>query len=186
MKWFKKIGAMMMMVCLLMTMTMPAHAITSSKSYRTGYSKGDVIKRTYGYKSSGRRRVTYTKKKYVYVSEKVILSKHVKGMTKWVSTEDVKSINQKYSQSIGASGNLEIVKAMKLNLSISADTTTTINFTIKESKGNYARVSLMCDYVQITYDEYTYNSSGAQTSRQTKTLLVPIKDTAVYYVEYSN
>ena len=53
-------------------------------------------------------------------------------------------------------------------------------------KGDYALLAIKCDFVQITYQHITYNQKGKQTGKTTKTVLVPIQNTAVYYVRYTN
>lgn len=185
MKWLKKFGALIMVFCLLVTsFVTPASAVSSSKTYKTGYKKGCVIQTTKGTTGSGRRRWTYTKTKDVYVSERVILDKFVRYDGAWHTTEDVEKLSVSNTKSIGVSGSLEITKKLKLSTSISVGTSVGATYKVNPKKGDLCRLALKCDYVEITYTHYTYNSKGKQTGKSTKTVLVPIPGSATYYVDY--
>lgn len=188
MKWFKKLGAMMM-VCLLCTMNVaPAQALSSSKSFTSGYAKGDVITKDYAYKYvvRGIKRGKYMRKKYVFQSERVILNKHAKEVGQWCLTEDVDRLTVTKSNSVSVSGSADIAKKMKLSTSVGVSVSSGASFKVNPAKGKYCRLSIMCDYLEVTYIVYTYNSSGKQIGKVTKTFLAPINNTATYYVQYKN
>lgn len=187
MKWLKKISVLLATLCLLFTSTItPALAVSSSKTYKTGYKKGYVIQTTKGYANSARRRWTYTKTKDVYVSERVILDQFVRYDGTWHSTEDVEKLSVTNTKSISMSGSTSIAKCLNLSTSISAGTSVGATYKVNPNKGDLCRLALKCDYVEITYTHYTYNSSGTQTGKSTKTVMVPIPGTATYYVVYDN
>lgn len=188
MKWLKKFGALLMMiVVLLSSFTLDAAAVSSSKKYKTGYTKGYVIKTETGYKNSIRRKVAYTKSKDVYVSERVILDKFVEYDGKaWYSTDDVEKLTVTKSHTVSATGSKDIIKALKLSVSYSASKSASVTYKVNPKKGDLCRLALKADFVEITYIHYTYNSSGKETGKSTKTVLLPIPDTATYYIAYTN
>ena len=185
MKWLKKISAVIIAICFLMTpFMMPASAVSSSKSYKTGYNKGAVIQTVKLGTGSGRNRKLYTASKAVYVSEKVILDKFVRYDGTWHDTEDVEKLSVSNTKSIGVSGNLDVAKKLKLSTSISVGKSVGATYKVNEKKGDLCRLALRCDYVEITYTHYTYNKYGKETGKSTQKLLVPIPGTATYYVVY--
>ena len=188
MKWLKKLGVLLtLVVVLLSSFTLDAAAVSSSKKYKTGYTKGYVIKTEKGTTGSGRRRWTYTKSKDVYVSERVILDKFVEYDGKaWYSTDDVEKLSVTKSHTVSASGSTDIIKALKLSVSLSVSKSSSVTYKVNPKKGDLCRLALKADFVEITYTHYTYNSSGKQTGQSTKTVLVPIPDTATYYIAYTN
>lgn len=187
MKMLKKIGAMFLVLALLVPcFATYASALSSSKSFRTGYKKGYVIQTQKSYTGTGRRRWAYTSAKDVYVSERVIVGKFVRYDGPWHATEDVDKLSVSSSKSIGVSGSVSIAKRLNLSTSVSTGTSVGASYRVNPRKGEYCRLALKCDYVEITYVHYTYNSSGRQKSKTTKTVLVPIPDTATYYVVYDD
>lgn len=186
MKWLKKMSAVIMAICFLLTsFMMPASAVSSSKSYKTGYKKGYVIQRKTGiYNAGARSRKVYTSSKDVYVSERIILNKFVRYDGTWHDTEDVEKLSVSNTKSISVSGNLEIAKKLKLSTSISVGKSVGATYKVNEDKGDICRLALRCDFVEITYTHYTYNKYGKETGKSTQKLLVPIPGTATYYVVY--
>lgn len=187
MKLFKRIGAMLMLVFFLMTTALTsAAAVSSSKTYKTGYKKGYVIQTEKWITGSGRRRWYYVKYKDVYVSERVILNKFVRYDGPWHSTEDVEKLSVSNTKSIGVSGSASIAKKLNLGVSISTGSSVGATYKVNPKKGDLCRLALKCDYVEITYIHYTYNRRGKQIGKSTKKVLVPIPDTATYYVVYDD
>ena len=184
MKRIKRIGVLIMTLCLLLTsIVMPAEAVSSSKKFKTGYKKNQVIQIAKG-STGGRGARVYTKSKDVYVSEKIVLDKFVRYDGTWHDTEDVEKLSVTNTKSIGMSGSADVAKKMKLSVSVSIGKSTGATYKVNPKKGDLCRLALRCDYVEITYIHYTYNSKGKQTGKSTKTMLVPIPGSATYCVVY--
>ena len=177
------------MLCMLCSSVLPMNAMESSKNYTTGHEKDEVIKKYYQYYGGGRSRGKYTKAKDIYVSEKVITDKWVKDLTgDWNDTSSTDKLKYTKGITISASGSVDVIKALglKTTLSISKAANAGADHKVNPKKGSYAKLAVKCDFVEITYKHITYNRNGKQTGSTTKTVLVPIPDTAVVYVRYKN
>ena len=188
----KTLKKVLMLICLITSMlavTVPASAMSSSKSMRTGYKKNQVIKKTYGLAGSGRKPRRYTMTKDIYVSEKVVTDRFVKYITKsWVPNTKDTVLSASESSTISGSGSVDIIKALGFKASFSISKSESSGFSTKPDpkKGNYCRLALKCDYIEVTYNHCVYNSKGKMTSSSKKTVLIPIKGSQAYYIRYNN
>ena len=173
-------------LCIICSSIAPANAMEASKKYKTGWKNGQVIKTTYGYRG-GRSRGKYVISKDLYVSEKVITDKWVKNVTDWNESKSVINLSYSNSTTISASGSVDIVKSLGLKATISVSKSTSAGgaHKVDPKKGKQACLAIKCDFVQVTYRHVTYKN-GKQTGSTTKTVLVPLPNTAVYYVRYKN
>ena len=187
---FRKLVVILTVLVSVFSMQMhPVSAIGNSANYKTGYRTGTVIRRTYGYTGSGRTRSRYMKTKDVYLSERKEYEQWAKDVTKeWVDLSSNKSLQYTQSQTVSASGSVDIVKAMglKTSLTIGKSSSAGATFAGNPKKGRYGKLAGKCDYVIITYNHYTYNSKGRQTGCSKQTVKVPIPGSLAFYVRYSN
>ena len=176
-------------VCIIFSTILPAMALQSSKSYKTGWKSGQTIDTSYTIRGGARTRYRVVSSKDVYVSEKPVTDKWVCDVTDWNDTTSCNNLSYNKSKTISASGSVDIIKKLGLKASISIGKTTSAGGSHKADpkKGAYARLAIKCDFVEIKYRHITYSpSTGKQTGSTLKTLLVPIPNTAVYYVRYQN
>ncbi len=183
----KRIITLFMTAVLMVSFAQPAFAMSSSLRKKTGHNPGDVLQKTYSY-NGGRNRGKVLIGKDVYVSERVITDKFVKNVTEWNATDSVTSLSYNKSNTISATGSVDIIRVLGLKTSVTTGASSSAGGAHKPdpSKGKMACLAIKCDYIEVTYRHFTYSRTGKQTGVTTKTVLTPIANTAVYYVRYAN